>query len=342
MPVHNDLSETPFLIPSVSIIMPFDPKMTSERLLFDSLGANILKAEQFLIEGFPLEIAMLVINKLKSVIKYLNYSTYKKSIAIYVSPVFEKIIYLDMEVEERVVVEDSFEIRDIIHSKKEIKDYLILVFGEEETKIYLDNIVAVQQIFSNRSEIKKSNCGLSFTEKYLQHVDIILDVILQSFRVPLFVLGDKYVMHRFKNITKHACSIIEYAEHDCKNISPGKLRNTVSPLIHNCHIVKQKMLRQQLKHASGSHKVISGINEVFKEVMRHQGHLLLVEKNYRYPDSNDSSSELIAKAVRPYSQFSYINDAVDDVIEKVLEEYGDVEFVDKGLLKNYDHIALIL
>ena len=32
---------------------------------------------------------------------------------------------------------------------------------------------------------------------------------------------------------------------------------------------------------------------------------------------------------------------VDDVIEKVLENGGDVEFVDEGLLKQYDHIALI-
>ena len=37
----------------------------------------------------------------------------------------------------------------------------------------------------------------------------------------------------------------------------------------------------------------------------------------------------------------YIKDAVDDVIEKVLKNGGDVEFVDEGLLKDYQHIALI-
>jgi hypothetical protein len=38
---------------------------------------------------------------------------------------------------------------------------------------------------------------------------------------------------------------------------------------------------------------------------------------------------------------SYIKDAVDDIIEKMLEYGGDVEFVDEGVLKDYDHIALI-
>jgi hypothetical protein len=47
------------------------------------------------------------------------------------------------------------------------------------------------------------------------------------------------------------------------------------------------------------------------------------------------------KAEKPYSKFSYIKDAVDDVMEKVLETGGDVEFVDEGMLKDYDHIALV-
>ena len=37
----------------------------------------------------------------------------------------------------------------------------------------------------------------------------------------------------------------------------------------------------------------------------------------------------------------YIKDAVDDVIEKVLENGGDVEFVEEGLLNDYQQIALI-
>jgi hypothetical protein len=55
-----------------------------------------------------------------------------------------------------------------------------------------------------------------------------------------------------------------------------------------------------------------------------------------------SNDEIIYRAIEPYNKFSYIKDAVDDVIEKVLENGGDVEFVDEGLLKKHKHIALIL
>ncbi len=342
MPAHSDELEEVYSYPSVSIIMPFEPKMTSKRALSDSLNAKILKAEQGLMEDFPIEMAILVMNKLKSIIKELDYSTHKKSIAIYVSPVFEKILYLDLEVEERIFVDDSFEIRDVINSKKEIREYLLLVFNEKQTKIYFSNKVEMQQVFSNRSEFRSNIDGLIFTQEYLQHIDVTLDVIQRSFKAPLFILGNKKFIYQFKNITRHTSSIIDYVEHNVENISPGKLRKTISPLIHNWAYVKQESLKQQLTHASGANKVVSGIKKVFREAMRHHGQLLLVERNYKYPAGYNSSEELIAKAVQPYSQFSYIKDAVDDIIEKVLEVNGDVEFVDRELLKDHDHIALIL
>ena len=73
--------------------------------------------------------------------------------------------------------------------------------------------------------------------------------------------------------------------------------------------------------------------------MRKIGQLLVVEKDFYCPafvrangetvfyNSDKKNGELIAK------------DTVDDIIEKVLENGGYVEFVDE--LKVYNHIALI-
>ena len=37
----------------------------------------------------------------------------------------------------------------------------------------------------------------------------------------------------------------------------------------------------------------------------------------------------------------FIKDEVDDIIEKVFENGGDVEFIDDGMLKDHRHIVLI-
>ena len=60
-----------------------------------------------------------------------------------------------------------------------------------------------------------------------------------------------------------------------------------------------------------------------------------------YPAQHSDTEDRIEGTEELYNRFSYIKDAVDDVMEKVLEFGGDVEFVDEGILDAYAHIVLI-
>jgi len=66
-----------------------------------------------------------------------------------------------------------------------------------------------------------------------------------------------------------------------------------------------------------------------------------VEKNFMYPAVQGASPDIIYQYKNSVNNAFYIKDAVDDLIEKVLANGGDVEFVDGQLLKNYDSIVLI-
>ena len=105
--------------------------------------------------------------------------------------------------------------------------------------------------------------------------------------------------------------------------------------------MKEKDLLNQLEDAAGKKKLAVGMRDVWREAMSDKGRLLVVEKNYIFAAQHGSSDEFIYKATEPYNKFSYIKDAVDDAIEKVLENGGDVEFVDEGVLKDYHQIALV-
>jgi len=98
--------------PAISIIMPFEPKMSLKNTITHSLKIATDKVEKELLENYPHEMVTLMKHKLRFIIQNLNYSTHKKSIAIYVSPIFEKVLYLDIPVEEKIMVDESFEIRE--------------------------------------------------------------------------------------------------------------------------------------------------------------------------------------------------------------------------------------
>src|SRR6185312_1036626 len=87
--------EVDYIFPSVSIFLPFNPKMDSKRDITKKLQIAVDKVEQQLFDNFSFEMAMLVMHKLKAILQNLNYSSHKKSLAIFVSPVFEKVFYLN-------------------------------------------------------------------------------------------------------------------------------------------------------------------------------------------------------------------------------------------------------
>jgi hypothetical protein len=295
--------------------------------------------------------------RLRSIISSLNFNTHKKSIAIYVSPLFEKVLYLDIAVQERVVVDDSFEIRDLVYSKKQIHKYLVLLLSSKESSIYIGNSTTFVRILSNSSEPSKAlendlpERVANFSDmeerkeiqmhKFLHQVDKTLDIILKAHQLPLFVLATERIAGHFKKLTRHSDAVVEYVHGNYEDASMRQLKVLLEPHVADWREVIQKDILNQLQNAAGKKRLAIGIRNVWKEATSRKGSFLVVEKNYMYAAEHGGKEDEIGRERKPLNSFSYIKDAVDDVIEKVLENGGDVEFTDEGLLKEYDHIALI-
>jgi hypothetical protein len=355
-PELRELIEAVHYRPAVSIIMPFEPKMSLKTEITQSLKFAADKVEQELQENYPDEMSTLVMQKLKAIYKNLNFNTHKKSIAIFVSPVFEKVLYLDIAVEEKIIVDESFEIRDLVYSKKQLHKYLVLLLSSNESRIYLGNSETFVRIVSNTSKsVAMENDApervANFSDlanhkeilmnKFLQHIDNGLDIILNAYHLPLFVLGVDRILGHFKKLTRHTSAVIEYVHGNYEEATTDELKKILQPYITDWQKVKQKDLLNQLEEAAGKNKLAVGMREVWREAMNQKGRLLVVEKNYMFAAEHGGTDNVIYKATEPYNKFSYIKDAVDDVMEKVLENGGDVEFVDEGVLKDYHHIALV-
>jgi hypothetical protein len=96
-----------------------------------------------------------------------------------------------------------------------------------------------------------------------------------------------------------------------------------------------------MEAAAGAGKLTSGIDAVWKDVTNKNGRLLIVEKNYMSPARYSIPEDALYVGPPEAENRFFIKDAVDDIIEKVLENGGDVEFVDEGILTKHAGIALI-
>lgn len=72
-----------------------------------------------------------------------------------------------------------------------------------------------------------------------------------------------------------------------------------------------------MEKAADKSQLAIGMKDVWCKAKGRKGKLLLIEKNYMYAAERGSCDEIIYRAIEPFNKFSYIKDAVDDVIEKV-------------------------
>lgn len=351
----NTLMGLPHAFPAVSLIMPFDPKMSAKRAITSSIAMSFIQVEKDLHEHFPEEISRLVMQKLEDVLRGLDFSTHSISLAIFVSPVYEKILYLDFPVETRVVVGESFDIRDLVYYKKEAQEYLLLQLGRHECKLYLASPGSFVKLLSNtpRYDPNSESSNLSpvrrgsstqeakKTVNYLRYCDNLLDVILRAYPLPLFVLGNATLTRYFKGLTKHTPAVISYLHGNYETADAKELINIMHPQVADWRKVKEKHLLNQVEEAARNQQLSTGIDHVWHEAISHGGHLLVFERDHLYKIENTTSDKVINEALKPYDSFSCIKDQLDEVITRVLGNKGQVEFVDKDVLEAYDHVALL-
>lgn len=103
---------------------------------------------------------------------------------------------------------------------------------------------------------------------------------------------------------------------------------------------ERNLLIKKMQEKIGEQLVISGIQQVWQATKDGKAFKLLVEKDFRKSGFiTDGGYQL---HVRPTEKaYKIVADAVDDVMEMVLEMGGQVFLTDNGLLKDYEHIALI-
>lgn len=352
-----ELTSTTEYHPSVSIILPFNARIALQKELHHDLKAVTDQVEKKLFDKYPTELAETVLGKLKKIIQQLEIDNGKSGIAIFVSPLFEKVLYLDVPLAKKVKIDDTFEVRDLVYANNQSFQYLLLVLSGDTSDIYHGRMNSIEKLDAGlpqsveefKNDIAERTVNFSdiydrkevLMEKFLHHVDLSLHNVLQHYRLPVFVLGTARIVGHFKQLTKHEASIKGYQQGHFVDADDQQLREAMQPFMEQWKKEKQEALLQMLHDAAGQKKLAEGIKDVWREAINRNCRFLVVEKNFTYAAWQGSNESVIGNANELMGDSGKIKDAVDETIEKVLQNGGEVEFVDDGSMKEFRHIALV-
>lgn len=334
--------------PLISILLPFEPKITGRNELANRLEWAVMGIKEELDRHYPREETYMLMVRLRKLMDRLNYGTYKKSLAIYLSADTESVFYMDVDVESRISVDEPLTMRHIVQSKKDTHDYLLLVINDRHVKIFKGDLASLKRVqsftadsamgykwdmptrvsnFSDPLEINET-----MLEKFLRYTDHCLQMLLVNYPLPVFVLASDKICGHFKKMTDNSQHVVTYIHGNFEDASESSLFVIIKPALTNWRSLRQQHTLLRVETAMGAGKLVAGVRNVCKEASLKKGHLLVIEKSFTTRPVNSQTT-----GTRPF----YLEDTVDEAIAQVLASGGDVEFVDDGSLQQYKHIALI-
>lgn len=344
------LSDVLTMQPAVSVVVPFEPHLRSKSEITTLLNNSVDRAIRQIEERYADQSGRVVISRLKNIMSQLNFSSFKKSVAIFASPVFEKIIYLPFEVEPYIQVASGFNIQEAIKAKKENKSFLLVNLSRLSSTIYLGEGASLSRVNMNMRDQPDNPVtfpkGKSFTDRnelreillrsFMRRTDQALHLLLKAYPLPVFVTGSAKVMGEFRKISANSNRVVAYIDGYFAKADQQSLKQMLHPHLLRWQEVKRQDLLQRINTAANANHLASGIREVWKNARAKNASLLVLEEGY--------SPAAILHAIKTETtctNCSVVNTTIDEIIEKVLEAGGDVEIVEPGTLAGYEPIVLI-
>lgn len=289
----------------------------------------------------------------------------QKGVGIFVSENITHLVYFPFDIAEKIIVGDSFEIRDMLYKEHYLAEYLVLALSMNSARLFsgrdgIHNEIADENfplrfrddfIYEKPSPGSPVSVSLKSTEKdksimklirlkeFYRQADALLANYLKE-NVPIIISGVAKCLSSFLEVTRHQKKIIAQVagNYSGKKKEEFEMKTWKKVLQHQRD--SETALLKELENRVKTKSLVSGLKKVWKNAEEGRGLFLVVEKDFRQPGfERPGDKKLFAHANG--SPLKIHDDAVDDLIEMVLEKNGTVSFVKNGSLKKMQRIALV-
>lgn len=344
--------------PCISITLP--THRTSPQNKQDPVRVKNLvrQAADRLLDEFPKREMEPLLIRLEKLAESIDYNNLMDGLVLYANQDFSRSFMLPFSVDERVVIDDTFFTRNLVHALNHTTRYWVLVLSEKPTRLYegiRDTLTEVQdegfpmehtmpggsKSLPGGPGVRKSAYRDEYHRKFFRQVDSALKVFMDDDRLPLVLVGvDRY--HAFFNtVTNYHDLIFGRITGNHDKTSAHELSKMVWPLVEDKFKEKRQQILGELNKAVSDRKVASEINDIWRKAFEGRGRTLLVEENFHYPARLDETGQHLTPA-EDVTAPDVIDDAVDEIIETVISMGGEVVFMEDGQLEEHQRMALIL
>lgn len=342
--------------PSVSILAPTHrtaPANKQDRIKVK----NLLRSAIDRLHGeFTKREVSSIVKKLEALAASVDWQHTLDGLALLANEKYSAAITLPFRVKPRVVIDETFATRDLTYAFNRAAPYRVLVLSHT-TQLY-DAWTTVLEarrgkpfpmVHRGRGGASKLPGGKGVNRSavrdeahrdFFRSVDQAVHAVQKADPLPLIIVGTVRNLAFYQEVTSHADRITGMLAGNHDRTSAGALGKLVWPVFDAGATRRRTEAMVELDKAVGASRHASGIQQVWGAAVDAKCRILLVEEDFKY------QADIAADGYRllPFTGkgANSLDDAVDEVIERVLNGGGSVYFYSPGELGVHQKIAAVL
>jgi hypothetical protein len=273
------------------------------------------------------------------------------ALALYAGLTTAVALHLPVEVRERVVVDPTFATRDLVRALHRTPRHVVLVLSSRDARLF-DGVgdqlqPALAKGFPLVDERERATHATrprlqdSATEAFLRKVDAALGTYLRLRPAPLVLAGPPKVLAAFAKVSRNLGRLAGEIPVNLSGEPLPALAARTRPVLERYLLSRQQEALDLLERRVGAHRCVSGMVDAWLAARRERPEMLAVEQGLFYPARLSADGDLLT-AASDVEHPEVLDDAVDELIELVLDRGGWVALVDDGALATHGGVALTL
>jgi hypothetical protein len=287
------------------------------------------------------------------------------ALGLFASETQKQLVTFPFPVNECTVVGKSFQTRDVLYLRQYLKPYFVVNIGKDEIHLF-------RGAGESLTEVRDGGFPLSLVDDYeYEHASIgsshgyalkgfekdrremsqerhdvyvkkaahQVSSILQDKNCELIVVGPGRMASEFKS----ACAPRQVAGHINRSFNGRNFSSLASAVWNTIKGHRMMEIADLIKKANDAplNQKAEGLRDVWRAANKGRGLLLLVERDFQRAAYQPCGYDDI-RLYPPKGKYEAMADAVDDVIETVVQKHGSVVFTEHSQLARFDGTVLLL
>ena len=282
----------------------------------------------------------------------------RKGVGLFVCPGFEKLVHFPFEVNDKVIVNDAFELRDVIANVNKLDAYRVLLLSKGQSRLFNGSGVELTEVVDERFpdeyeeefQVEKAHPGSFYNgeESKINQARVTdffrkLDSKLGEYpvKLPVILIGVEKFLSTFRNISHHSSRIIGEVTGNYDRQGVQEIVSLVWPVMEAYLEKERQATVEAAKNAIHQGKAVSGIQEVWDVARQGIGSKLLVERDFVCKAYIGGEYDQLVLDGAGNDQYREVPDAVEAVMDTIMDfDDTQITIVDHDQLKDYGRIML--